>query len=229
MIDTVGDNCVVLFVKEPRPGGVKTRLAQHIGEEAAARLYRCFVVDTLSTIAELHEPLRIFYHPESAADAIQKWLNGEYSYVAQVGRDLGQRMKNAFVQSFEEGFEKVILVGSDIPDLPGEFLREGLDALESKDTTIGPCADGGYYLVGFSRGGFLPEAFDGVPWSCRNTLKMTLDVLKQHNRRTHLLGKWDDVDTWADVQRLLQRTENTAFDKSDTVALIRQILRKAES
>lgn len=229
MSDADSANCVAVLVKEPRAGEVKTRLARHVGDRLAAELYKCFVLDMFSTLDELGEPLRVFYYPESSAGAMRKWLGGEYSYVAQAGRDLGQRMKNAFVHSFNEGFEKVILVGSDIPDLPGEFLREALEALESNDAAIGPCPDGGYYLMGFSKAGFLPEAFDGIPWSRQSTFEMTLDVLKQHNRRIHLLGKWEDVDAWADVNGLMQRTENTPFEKSHTVGLIRQLLHRAES
>jgi rSAM/selenodomain-associated transferase 1 len=217
------DNCTILFVKEPRPGRVKTRLARHVGAEKAAELYNCFVLDILSTLDELPGQLRVFCYPESASGIIEKWLGEEYSYEAQVGSNLGERMENAFVQIFAEGFDKVVLIGSDSPDLPGELLTEAFDALDSNDAAVGPCRDGGYYLIGFSRKGFLPETFEDVPWSSSETLRLTLEVLKGYRRDICLLDEWDDVDTWQDAQRLLERCEDGRFGESCSTALVRLI------
>ena len=156
------DSCVLLFVKLPVKGRVKTRLAADIGPEAALRLYESFVLDTLGMLEGLKQPVRICFDPAGTEAQCKRWLGKHYSYVAQVGRDLGQRMKNAFIHSFDEGFEKVVLIGSDIPDLPGSFLHEALEALESSEAVIGPSNDGGYYLIGFSQEAFLPVAFDGI-------------------------------------------------------------------
>ncbi|UCG59766.1 MAG: TIGR04282 family arsenosugar biosynthesis glycosyltransferase [Phycisphaerales bacterium] len=229
MSNVGSDNCVVVFVKEPRAGQVKTRLARHIGARLSTELYKCLVLDTFSTLEKLGEQLKVFYYPESAAGRMRKWLGEKYSYVAQVGGDLGQRMKNAFVHSFDEGFEKVILVGSDLPDLPGEFLREALDALESNDAAIGPSSDGGYYLIGFSKAGFLPEAFEGVPWSRDRVFEQTMRILDQQGRTVFVLPQWHDVDTESDLDRLRANNQDTCFRQSKTLAFITSNRRQIES
>jgi rSAM/selenodomain-associated transferase 1 len=223
-MNSQSDNCVLLFVKSPARGQVKTRLAAHIGSEAALRLYESFVLDMLTLLNTLNLPVRICFDPADTEKQFKRWLGGQYSYVAQTGRDLGERMKNAFVHSINEGFEKVALIGSDIPDLPGEFLREAFDALESNDAVIGPSRDGGYYLIGFSRISFLPVVFDGITWSTSTVFQQTNEIFKRHEMNVHLLTEWYDVDTRSDLQKLIARNKNTAFARSKTSAFIRHMM-----
>ena len=214
-MDSRNDSCILLFVKFPIKGQVKTRLASHIGPEAALRLYESFVLDTLVLLKNFNAVM-ICFDPADSRDQFEQWLGGEYAYIAQTGRDLGQRMKNAFERSFDVGFQKAILIGSDIPDLPVKFLSEALDALDSNEAVIGPSSDGGYYLIGFARTSFLPVAFDGVAWSTSTVCEQTLTILNEHKLNVHLLPEWSDVDTAADLQSLLLRSQLTPFENSRT-------------
>lgn len=222
-MNEAANNCVLFFVKYPAGGRVKTRLAAELGELAAVELYKYFVLDMLSTIRQLNMPIRICHQQESAGDKMKEWLGNQYTYMAQTGSNLGQRMKNALAQSFAENFTRIILIGSDIPDLPAELLVRALHSLESQDAVIGPSSDGGYYLIGFSQDHLLPDAFDGISWSTDSVFKQTLDVLHKHECNVHILPEWFDVDTQADLNKLIDRNKNTVFNKSRTFQYLTQI------
>ncbi len=221
-MNTRNTNCILLFVKSPATGKVKTRLAAEIGEDAALRFYRCFVEDLLSMIAIVNGQLRLCFHPPEAMSQMRQWLGDRHSYTPQRGRDLGDKMKNGFIDAFEEGFTKVVIIGSDIPDLPEEFLRQAFNRLDSSDAVIGPSSDGGYYLIGFSRDSFLAEAFDDIAWSTSEVFDQTRIKLDAHRLTVHLLPQWHDVDTREDLQELIARTGNGTFNSSKTLNLIRQ-------
>ncbi len=213
-------NCVLFFVKYPVPGRVKTRLAEQIGQDAAADLYRNFVTDILATLKSLDANFQIVFALGDSQDQFQQWLGKEYSYIPQAGQDLGQRMKNAFLQAFSGGFNRVVVIGSDSPDLPEEYLELAYPALDMNDVVIGPSSDGGYYLIGFTRNSFLPEAFEQISWSSDKVFEQTIDILQQHKQKLYLLPQWHDVDTLVDLKSFLQRNENSAFSKSATMCYL---------
>jgi rSAM/selenodomain-associated transferase 1 len=216
------EKCVLFFVKYPAVGRAKTRLAKQLGRKVASDLYKNFVTDILATLNNLKVNLRIFFDPPDAEKQFQFWLGEEYSYVPQIGHDLGQRMKNAFLQAFGEGFKRVIIIGSDIPDLPAYYFDLAFDALDTNDAVVGPSSDGGYYLIGFVKDAFSPEVFNGISWSSDSVFDQTVDILKQYGRKLYLLPQWYDVDTLADLESLLQRNKNTTFTKSATICYINQ-------
>jgi rSAM/selenodomain-associated transferase 1 len=216
------DSCIILFAKYPAPGRVKTRLAKQLGPERAAELYRNFVLDILDTLQSLDVPLRIFFEPPEALDEFRTWLGDDYRYVSQTGPALGQRMKNALVHTFAEGFSKVALIGSDLPDLPADFLNLGLRALDTHQALLGPSDDGGYYLIGFSRDAFLPEAFDDIAWGTDRVFAHTVKILKRHRRKLYVLPRWHDVDTLEDLKSLVARSRNTDFRKSRTFSFLQE-------
>lgn len=222
-MDTRSSNCILLFVKSPRAGTVKTRLAAEIGEEAVVGLYKCFVEDLLAMIENVDSGLRLCFHPPEAMSQVRQWLGDRHSYRPQRGDDLGHRLRNAFAGAFEDGFSKVVAIGSDSPDLPEEFLREAFDKLESHDAVLGPANDGGYYLIGFSEDSFITEAFDDINWSTSGVCDQTRARLGTHGLSVHLLPLWYDVDVQSDLDDLAGRNGNTPFGKSKTFALIRQL------
>ena len=221
-MNTRSNNCILLFVKSPMAGKVKTRLAAEIGQEATVGLYKCFVEDLLSMIENVDSRLRLCFHPPEAMSQVQQWLGDRYSYRPQRGDDLGSRLKNAFAGAFEDGFSKVVAIGSDSPDLPEEFLREAFDKLESHDAVIGPASDGGYYLIGFSEDSFVTEAFDDIAWSTSTVCDQTRTRLTAQGLNIHLLPLWHDVDRQSDLDRLVARNGNSPFGKSKTLDLIRR-------
>ena len=215
------NSCILLFAKSPVKGQVKTRLAAETGQDFAVGLYKCFVEDVLGFIEDVGVPLRLCFHPPNAKSDFLEWLGERDFFRPQTGDDLGERMKNAFENAFAEGFSKVVAIGSDSPDLPGDFLREALGALESHEAVVGPSSDGGYYLIGFSRASFLPEAFAGIAWSTSAACAQTLALLERHGRSTHFLPEWHDVDTAADLDLLLLRMGNTPLERSRTCRYLR--------
>ena len=191
--------------------------AEKLGQNADVDLYNNFVTDTLATLKKLNVNFKIVFDPPGAKDQFQQWLGKEYRYVPQIGQNLGKRMKNAFLQTFSKGPNSVVIIGSDSPDLPAEYLEIAFRVLDADDVAIGPSSDGGYYLIGFAKDTFSPDVFDGIRWGGSNVFKQTIDILKQGRRSFYLLPQWYDVDNIADLKSLLQRSENTDFSKSETI------------
>jgi rSAM/selenodomain-associated transferase 1 len=213
-------NCVLFFVKSPTAGRVKTRVAQDIGPANATGLYKSFVLDILTILTGLDTKLKICFSPPQAQDALSDWLGNEFSYLPQKGRNLGARMKNAFKKAFADDFDQVVLIGSDIPDLPADFIHQAFTALDTHDAVIGPSSDGGYYLIGFSRETFLPSALDGITWSTQSVLKQTINAFQKYKRKPYMLPRWHDVDDAGGLNKLIARAENTGFQNSGTMAFL---------
>jgi len=213
-------NCILFFVKYPEKGQVKKRLSMTIGEGVAAELYRNFVLDSLSALERSGIQFIVCFHPPDSRKKIIEWLGKDFSYMPQQGDDLGQRMQNGFINMFDKKYPRVIVIGSDSPDLPGEFIDEAFSSLRTHDVVIGPSFDGGYYLIGFRHDTFLPEAFDGICWSTETVFSETLTVLKNAGLRLHLLPRWKDIDTFNDLEDLIVRNQNTDFCKSMTFSYL---------
>lgn len=191
---------VLLFVKSPEKGRVKSRLAEVIGEDAALDVYKRLVRDTLKTLEAAGCVFRLCYYPPGSGAAMENWLGDVYSYVPQLGGDLGERMENAFALAFSEGMEKVVLIGSDIPGLSASLINEAFDALAAADAVIGPARDGGYYLIGFNSHSFLPAAFRGVVWSTDSVYRETMNIFGEAGLGVHVLSRLTDVDTYEDLK-----------------------------
>jgi len=213
--------CILFFVKAPVNGQVKTRLAARTGGERAVELYKCFGHDLLCTLDTLNAPLVCCFQPSEARDACADWLGGHLVYRPQRGGELGQRMAHAFREAFDEGVSRVLLIGSDSPDVPVALLEQAFVALRTHEAVIGPSSDGGYYLIGFTARGFLPAVFENIEWSTDGVFRQTVDTLKRRRRRASILPQWHDVDTWSDLEDLLRRNAATDFRNSRTFALAR--------
>jgi 2-phospho-L-lactate guanylyltransferase (CobY/MobA/RfbA family) len=123
---------------------------------------------------------------------------------------------------FSRGCCDALIVGSDSPDLPSRFYDEALAALRDHDVVVGPAYDGGYYLIGFRRETFLPDAFAGISWSTPEVFTRTLVILRNCGRRVHLLPPWWDVDTIEDLRALALRNGDTPFSGSATMTRLRK-------
>jgi len=196
------DRCLLLFIRNPQKGKVKTRLAATIGDDVTLELYRQFVLSMLSTIKKGGFPFHICLHPKRALNDLKGWLGPEYRYLPQRGRDLGERMKNGFLDTFTRGFEKVVLIGSDIPDLPPSFIEEAFASLSEMDAVIGPSYDGGYYLIGFKNESFSPRVFEGIAWGTEKIFKGTIQILRDEKRKLYILPRWRDIDSIEDLKDL---------------------------
>jgi rSAM/selenodomain-associated transferase 1 len=211
---------ILLFIKAPFRGQVKTRLASVLGAAGALDLYQRFVLDIIDTLEQTGIPFRICYTPADSEKAVAGWLGPGRQYQAQIGRDVGERMENAFQQVFSAGISRAVLTGSDIPDLPPEVFSEAFRALDGNDTVIGPARDGGYYLIGFRRNTFLPALFRGIAWSTNTVLTDTLAVLARKGSTVQQLPLWGDVDTIEDLKDLADRGRRSAFRSSRTMSYL---------
>jgi rSAM/selenodomain-associated transferase 1 len=211
---------ILFFVKAPLRGKVKTRLAATLGEDAALVLHRSFALDLLSTVDSTGMAVQVFYTPSNARDSVADWLGRGRRYTPQEGPDLGSRMENAFRTAFAAGAERAVLVGSDLPDLPGEVFAEAFQALGDNDAVIGPARDGGYYLIGFRRDTFLPGIFPAMAWGTDGVFRETLKRFDAANYRVSLLREWRDMDTADDLAGLRERARGLPFERSRTVACI---------
>lgn len=191
--------CILVFIKVPYPGQVKTRLGKFIGDAEAVQLYQYFVEDILTTVDALDIDSLIFFAPMDGLSVLQSWLGTHRIYIPQQGENLGDRMAHAFRTSFDLGYQQVSIVGSDSPDLPHDYLLEALAALQSDRVVIGPSTDGGYYTLGFTPKTFCPEVFQDMPWSTSQVYPLTLETLKHNTRTVHILPTWSDIDTLEDL------------------------------
>jgi rSAM/selenodomain-associated transferase 1 len=216
------DTCILLFVKYPEKGKVKRRLATDINKEIIQQLYRCFVDDTLATIKKIDTDLFICFFPADAEKKFHEWLGSTFSYLPQKGTNLGERMKNCFSEAFTKGFRKVVLIGSDSPDLPGAFLQSAFTELQTHDVVLGPSSDGGFYLIGFKNTTFPPSVFEEIQWSTPMVFQQTMAKIKGTNQSLSILPIWSDIDTITDLKNLVSRSKNTAFISSQTITFLQQ-------
>ena len=214
------DALTLFFVKYPEPGKVKTRLAASIGLDMAAELYGNFVLDLLAKLESTRLPFKICFYPEQKRELLTGWLGDGHDYMAQKGADLGERILAAFLQVFEGGYRRVVLVGSDFPDLPQAFFEESLSALNTHDAVIGPAMDGGYYMIGFRKETFFHQAFEGMPWGTEGVFRQTLSILKAHRKRVYVLPVWNDIDTLEDLRQLTERAKDSGLAHSETISFL---------
>jgi len=198
----VDDRCLLFFIKNPEKGKVKTRLASAMGHEMAVKLYRRFLLEMVFTLNKGTFLFYLCFYPGDSLNDLKHWLGDHYLYTPQNGENLGERMKNGFMEAFATGFKRVVLIGSDIPDLSLEFIEEAFHSLQEKDVVIGPSLDGGYYLIGFKDKTFSPQVFKGIPWSTERVFDETMKVLKKGSLAVHTLQPLRDIDTIDDLGSL---------------------------
>lgn len=213
---------ILLFIKAPVMGQVKSRLAAVIGKKAALELYKSFILDIVDTIKKTGHPFKICFYPPDAGAAVTSWLGRRWQFMPQQGNDLGQRMENAFTRCFSEGFERAVLIGSDLPDLTPSVLHEAITSLAENDVVIGPASDGGYYLIGFNKRTFMPRLFHGIPWSTETVFQETMAILRDSALTVHRAPQWNDVDTAEDLKALLKRNKDGRFDNSRTMTYLKK-------
>lgn len=193
---------LLIFVKEPIPGQVKTRLAAEIGADAACQVYRRCVERTLERLSVLRDEITLYVEPAEAIGGIQAWLGSAWPVQPQRGATLGERLAHATDRTFAEGMHRVIVIGTDSPWLDGVLIEEAFSAMEQADLVLGPAVDGGYYLVGLAKPA--PGLFRGIAWSTSQVLDQTLATARTLGRTASLLPEGYDIDRRTDLQRWMQ-------------------------
>lgn len=191
---------VLVFVRAPRRGAVKTRLAAAVGDDAALRIYRRLAEHTLRETAVLAAGgvrVRVHHAPADAGAEVRAWLGDGPLYLPQAEGDLGARMEDAFARAFADGARQVVIVGSDLPDVSADLLRRAFGRLDAHPAVIGPARDGGYYLLGLTAP--VRGIFDGIAWSTADVLRATLDRFRAAGIRPAMLEELADVDEAEDL------------------------------
>lgn len=198
------DNAIIIFVKKPVLGKVKTRLAATIGNEKALDIYRELVAHTLETVKKITADKFIYFSDD--IDSTIGYSNIPFYKALQGGNDLGERMKNAFTDVLSNFYRKVIIVGTDCPGINAELLQTAFDKLANADIVIGPATDGGYYLLGMKS--LQPPLFKNIQWSTSTVLEKTIKCCKENKLNYHLLPELSDIDEEKDLvhlERLMKR------------------------
>lgn len=200
-------NALIVFLKNPEPGRVKTRLAAGIGEEKALRIYLELLAITAEAVKNLAGASVFLYFNESPpGDAsteehqarIDAFRNADDCTVAvQTGSDLGIRMLNAFEEVKKQGFEKICIIGTDCPDVSTGLLEEAFHELDNSDLVVGPAFDGGYYLLGMKQ--IHARLFGKKNWSTPSVLDSTLADAEKAGLSSALLRKLRDIDDTDDL------------------------------
>ncbi len=186
---------LIIFVKNPELGKVKTRLAATVGNEVALAIYYQLLQKTREATGLVQADKVVYYSEYIDHDDL--WDNDRYIKMQQEGESLGDRMKRAFCKAFDEGYEKVCVIGSDCMDISCSLIKEAFQKLGNSPAVIGPSHDGGYYLLGMNR--MIPEVFENKAWSTDEVFISTVEDLNQLGLEHRELPVLSDVDTEKDL------------------------------
>ncbi|MFT2009578.1 TIGR04282 family arsenosugar biosynthesis glycosyltransferase [Pontibacter sp. 13R65] len=189
-------NQLIIFAKNTEKGKVKTRLAKDIGDDQALLVYQKLLGHTLQVIAQVPDTDKALYY-DSYIPQQDSWKNAHYQQYVQQGLDLGDRMFQAFSAAFKKGYKRVVLIGTDCPELLPEHIQTTFTYLQKEPVVIGPAKDGGYYLIGTTEP--LKALFYNKTWSSPLVLQQTLGTLQAIKRTALLLPTLFDLDDVHDL------------------------------
>jgi len=187
-------NLLLVFTRNPELGKVKTRLAKTVGNATALKIYIFLLERTRDIAIKVSADKAVYYSVKVRENDI--WDASIFQKHQQVEEDLGIRMLHAFKNGFKAGYEKVMIIGSDLYDLTAETIENAFIALENNEVVIGPAEDGGYYLLGMNS--LEEKVFKNKEWGTETVRKDTLEDLK--DKKVFLLGELNDVDVFEDIE-----------------------------
>ncbi len=191
---------LIIFTRYPEPGKSKTRLISALGAEGAAKLQQQMTEHTITIARQLLGDSSIsiaVYFAGGNKNLIQDWLGNDLLYCPQLEKDLGSRMQAAFADAFNEGFQRVVTIGIDCPQLDKVLLLEAFESLEKNDLVLGPATDGGYYLIGLQQ--IIPQLFIGINWGTSEVLAMTQNIVNELHLNCYYLPILSDIDRPEDL------------------------------
>ncbi len=191
-------NALIIFIRNPFLGKVKTRLAHSLGAEQALTIYTKLLKITREQSILVNAQCYLYYSDHIEQDA---WSENTFIKRVQFGEDLGARMANAFNEVLQT-HSKAIIIGSDCPYITGQIIDHSFHLLSNNDVILGPAKDGGYYLLGMKSTS--PSLFVSMPWSESNLYEKTIEKLNQLNYTYTSLSKMEDIDTEEEWNRYVQ-------------------------
>lgn len=201
------DQAIILLSKYPEEGKVKARLAESIGAERATQFYRiccdkCFkAVKRIGGIDKF-----LFINESKNKEKTRDWVGDEFKIKFKKGESLGDEMFNSFQTIFQKKYKKIVILGTDIPDLSTDIVIKAFVELEKKDIVIGPSKNGGYYLIGMNEP--LKDIFKNINWSSSEVLSQTIDIIKEMNLTYKLLEELMNIDYYQDLIDWSEQNKN---------------------
>lgn len=190
----MNENLILIFTRNPELGKVKTRLAATIGNENALEVYIQLLEHTRKVALETDFDKRVLYSDD--INTKDMWNNHMFQKKLQFGKDLGVRMYNAFKEGFDDGYKKIVIIGSDLIELESNDIKKAIKKLDDNDIVIGPAQDGGYYLLGMKQ--ISENIFTNKEWGTNTVLKDTLKDIT--TLKYYLLKEKNDIDTFEDIK-----------------------------
>ena len=190
----VSKKALIVFTRNPELGKCKTRLAATIGDQSALDVYRFLLDHTVKITSPLTADVYVYYSEK--IKEIDIWDTTVFRKKQQQGHDLGAKMQNAFTEVLHMGYQKAIIIGSDMYDITTQDLEDAFSTLEDNNFVIGPAQDGGYYLLGMKH--LKPPLFKNKKWGTNNVLSDTLKDLELENLA--ILAEKNDVDYYEDIK-----------------------------
>jgi uncharacterized protein len=193
-------NALLVIAKQPAAGQTKTRLSRALGPAGAAQLYEGFLRDTLGIARAVADVTRLIYYAPLESAPYFADMAPDFLLTPQRGAGLGERLDYVLTRYLNDGFQRVVVLDSDSPTLPPAYVAQAFHDLTDHEVVLGPCRDGGYYLIGLTRP--QPRLLREVQMSQPNVLRDTLALAEQAGLRVSLLPAWYDVDTEAELVHL---------------------------
>ena len=200
-------SAVIVFAREPKDGKVKTRLLHNFSIQDVTCLYKAFIKDVLKIVLEVECDERfIFYAGTGSSIPFLRKFQRNFLLRRQMGKDLGERMFRAFVQCQKEGFDKMIIIGTDCLTIKSIDIDKAFKKLEHHSCVLGPAKDGGYYLIGLKS----PDKrfFEKIKWSTSSVFEQTIGEIKKQKKTVALLRQREDIDTIKSLRRFSRNIEN---------------------
>jgi rSAM/selenodomain-associated transferase 1 len=202
---------LLVVAKRPAAGQTKTRLTPYLSPEMAAALYECFLKDTIALMRQVPGVRNVLAYLPAGEEPYFRRLAPDFELILQDGHDLGSRLDNATTGYLQMGYKQVVIMDSDSPTLPLSYLEGAFSALEGgADLVLGPCDDGGYYLIGMKRP--VPRLLREVRMSTPSVVAETLELAALEGLGVHLLPEWYDVDNGEELTRLRDELARRSLD-----------------
>ena len=215
---------IIIMAKVPSAGNVKTRLQPFLSSDECTALSKAFLQDAVTKAKTVCENVILAYSPPAEINALKKILPSQNTFIEQTGKDLGEKMFNAFKFVFEDQTDAVVMIGTDSPTFPIDYIEQAFEFLETNsDVVLGKTEDGGFYLIGLRK---LPERiFENVAWSSPETFEQIFENI--HRLKLHLreVPSWYDVDEREDfekLQREILHNKNAQRRAPETYSIIKQ-------
>lgn len=221
-------SCIVLMIRSPELGKVKTRLAADVGDETALELYLAFIEDSLEMLEGLNIDVILSLYSNDNNRQIMDHIHNVYEIIDQKGKNLGERQYNSLKGAFRLGYGKAVVMAADCPDLEPDFIEGAFTSLNHCDAVIGPCEDGGYYLLGINREKLDQGMFSDVEWGSDQVME------KIRSNANHLglimfeLPLWYDVDTYDDLLVMSNRIRGSERARN-TMRVLPQVSKPEDS